>query len=43
VDVAEHADGDLRVAEDLLDDAAIGDDGRFVVVARPEVEAIVRV
>src|SRR5215468_4652896 len=31
-----------RVAEDLLDDAAIGDDRALVVVASPQVEAIIR-
>src|SRR5262249_46220848 len=42
-DVAEYADGDLRVAQHLLDHAAERDDGALVVVARPQVQAVIRV
>ena len=41
--MAEDPDRDLRVEQDLLDDAGEGDDGGLVVLARPHVDVAVRV
>ena len=40
--VAENADGDFRVAQNVLDGQGHGDDGGLVVLARPEIQVTVR-
>jgi len=39
--MAEYPDGDVRIAQDLLNAAGEGNDGRLVVTARPQVQPVV--